>query len=78
MCDISSQCAISDLCNARYLICVVHDVCSLQACKPERVLYCRGVQPGQARVFRCLAENMNDVDFGNNCKFQIIYKLQRR
>jgi mRNA-degrading endonuclease RelE of RelBE toxin-antitoxin system len=21
---------------------------------------------------------MNDADFGNNCKYQIIYKLQRR
>ena len=27
---------------------------------------------------RCLAENMNDADFGPNCKYQIVYKLQRR
>mmetsp|Transcript_34914 Transcript_34914/g.77608 ORF Transcript_34914/g.77608 Transcript_34914/m.77608 type:complete len:994 (-) Transcript_34914:752-3733(-) len=50
----------------------------LKACKAERQLFCSDVQPGQARVFRCLAENMNDADFGNNCKYQIIYKLQRR
>ena len=44
---------------------------------PPRVP-CQDVTPGQARVFRCLAENMNDADFGNQCKYQIIYKLQRR
>lgn len=50
----------------------------LKACKAERQLFCKDVQPGQARVFRCLAENMNDADFSNTCKYQIIYKLQRR
>ncbi len=50
----------------------------MRACKAERQLFCSDVQPGSARVFRCLAENMNDADFGNNCKYQIIYKLQRR
>ena len=49
-----------------------------KACKAERQLFCREVQAGQARVFRCLAENMNDADFGNNCKYQIVNKLQRR
>ena len=50
----------------------------IKACKPERQLFCKDVQAGQARVFRCLAENMNDADFGNNCKYQIMNKLQRR
>eukprot|EP00197_Chlamydomonas_leiostraca_P010927 CAMPEP_0202884756 /NCGR_PEP_ID=MMETSP1391-20130828/41312_1 /ASSEMBLY_ACC=CAM_ASM_000867 /TAXON_ID=1034604 /ORGANISM="Chlamydomonas leiostraca, Strain SAG 11-49" /LENGTH=982 /DNA_ID=CAMNT_0049567983 /DNA_START=167 /DNA_END=3115 /DNA_ORIENTATION=+ len=50
----------------------------LKSCRAERQLFCKDVQPGQARVFRCLAENMNDADFSNTCKYQIIYKLQRR
>ena len=50
----------------------------LKACKDERKLFCKGVQPGQARVFRCLAENMNDADFGTSCKNTVIGKLQRR
>ncbi|EFJ50582.1 hypothetical protein VOLCADRAFT_103797 [Volvox carteri f. nagariensis] len=50
----------------------------LKACKAERQLFCSAVQPGQARVFRCLAENMNDADFGSSCKYQVVYKLQRR
>ncbi len=50
----------------------------LKACKAERQLFCSAVQPGQARVFRCLAENMNDADFGSGCKYQVVYKLQRR
>ncbi|GFR44890.1 hypothetical protein Agub_g6234 [Astrephomene gubernaculifera] len=54
------------------------NVSLLKACKAERQLYCSAVQPGQARVFRCLAENMNDADFGSGCKYQIVSKLQRR
>ncbi|KAG2452551.1 hypothetical protein HYH02_002788 [Chlamydomonas schloesseri] len=54
------------------------NVSLLKACKAERQLFCGAVQPGQARVFRCLAENMNDADFGSNCKYQVINKLQRR
>lgn len=50
----------------------------LKACKAERQLFCAAVQPGQARVFRCLAENMNDADFGSGCKNQVMYKLRRR
>jgi len=50
----------------------------LKACKDERKLFCKDVQPGQARVFRCLAENMNDADFGTPCKNIVINKLQRR
>ena len=54
------------------------NVSLLKSCKAERQLFCDAVQPGQARVFRCLAENMNDADFGSNCKYQVINKLQRR
>lgn len=50
----------------------------LKACNSERRMFCKEVQTGQARVFRCLAENMNDADFGNTCKYQIINKMQRR
>eukprot|EP00798_Chlamydomonas_sp_ICE-L_P010489 gene10489-8455_t len=50
----------------------------LKACKSERQLFCKGVQPGSARVFRCMAENMNDPDFGNTCKSMIRSKLERR
>lgn len=50
----------------------------MKACSAERQLFCGDVAPGQARVFRCLAENMNDADFNQNCKFQIVAKLQRR
>lgn len=50
----------------------------LKACNSERKMFCKEVQTGQARVFRCLAENMNDADFGNTCKYQIINKMQRR
>ncbi len=50
----------------------------LRSCKAERQMFCRDVKPGSARVFRCLAENMNDPDFGGQCKYQVMYKLQRR
>jgi Golgi apparatus protein 1 len=54
------------------------NVSLLKACRDERKLFCKDVQPGQARVFRCLAENMNDADFGTNCKSIVVNKLQRR
>lgn len=54
------------------------NVSLLKSCSAERQLFCTGVQPGSARVFRCLAENMNDADFGSTCRYQIIQKLQRR
>ncbi|KAF8068299.1 GLG1 [Scenedesmus sp. PABB004] len=50
----------------------------LKACSGERSLFCRGVAPGGARVFRCLAENMASADFGAPCKRVIMRKLQRR
>ena len=50
----------------------------LHACKDERSLFCRRVAPGQARVFRCLVENMASADFGDSCKGVIMQKLNRR
>ncbi len=50
----------------------------LRACRDERSLFCRGVEPGQARVFRCLAENMGSGDFGDVCRSQIKQKIERR
>lgn len=50
----------------------------LKACATERATFCNDVQTGQARVFRCLADNMGDPDFGDKCKTEIGIKLQRR
>lgn len=50
----------------------------LRSCADERQMFCGEVQPGQARVFRCLAEKMGDLDFGDQCRFEIIQRLQRR
>ncbi|GBF91163.1 2-C-methyl-D-erythritol 2,4-cyclodiphosphate synthase [Raphidocelis subcapitata] len=50
----------------------------LAACDRERGLFCKGVEAGGARVFRCLADNLADPDFGNTCRQEIITKLQRR
>jgi hypothetical protein len=52
--------------------------CCLQSCAAERKMFCGEVAPGGARVFRCLAENLADADFGENCRGEIIRKLQRR
>jgi len=50
----------------------------LKSCKDERTMFCKNVAPGQARVFRCLAEKMGDADFGPTCRNEIIVKLHRR
>lgn len=50
----------------------------LKACVDERQMFCKDVQPGQARVFRCLAEKMGDLDFGDQCRVEISNKLIRR
>ncbi len=50
----------------------------LRACTEERAAFCAGVQPGSARVFRCLAEKLADPDFGAVCRAEVIAKLQRR
>eukprot|EP00879_Flechtneria_rotunda_P002629 GHRR01002831.1.p1 GENE.GHRR01002831.1~~GHRR01002831.1.p1 ORF type:complete len:772 (+),score=213.92 GHRR01002831.1:193-2316(+) len=50
----------------------------LKACADERQAFCKSVAPGSARVFRCLAEKLADPDFGAQCRFEVISKLQRR
>lgn len=41
-------------------------------------MLCKDVATGSGRVFRCLAEHLEDGDFGDACKSQIANKLQRR
>ena len=50
----------------------------VKSCKEEREIFCSTVTAGGARVFRCLADNMNDPDFGANCRKDVVAKLQRR
>lgn len=50
----------------------------MRVCKDERLMFCKGVQPGGARMFRCLAEKMGDMDFGEACRNEVTAKLQRR
>ncbi len=50
----------------------------LRTCRAERRNFCGSVAPGQARVFRCLAEKLSDPDFGEACRNEIIGKLHRR
>lgn len=50
----------------------------LRACAAERSLFCADVQPGSARVFRCLAHNMASGDFGSGCRNAMLVKLRRR
>jgi len=47
-------------------------------CKEERQAYCGKVQPGRARVIRCLQENMNKADFGESCKAELNRRLYRK
>jgi Golgi apparatus protein 1 len=50
----------------------------VKTCREERELFCSTVAAGGARVFRCLADNMNDPDFGSKCRNDILTKLLRR
>lgn len=50
----------------------------LRACAAERSLFCSAVQPGSARVFRCLAHNLASADFGRGCMNAMMTKLRRR
>ncbi|EFJ50973.1 hypothetical protein VOLCADRAFT_103617 [Volvox carteri f. nagariensis] len=50
----------------------------LRICRSERRVFCGSVSPGQARVFRCLAEKISDPDFGEPCRKEITSKLLRR
>lgn len=50
----------------------------LRVCRAERRVFCGAVAPGQARVFRCLAEKIGDTDFGEACRKEVTSKLLRR
>eukprot|EP00775_Hariotina_reticulata_P012795 gene12795-12923_t len=50
----------------------------LKACADERQAFCKNVQPGSARIFRCLAQKLADPDFGAKCRTEVISKLLRR
>lgn len=50
----------------------------MRVCSGERTLFCSGVQPGSARVFRCLAQNLASAEFGSACRSALLTKLHRR
>lgn len=50
----------------------------MKACKAEHEQFCSAVAPGQARVFRCLANHMAEPEFGSQCAAQVVQKLRRR
>lgn len=50
----------------------------MQACAEERKVFCEEVNTGQARVFRCLVQNLGQPDFGASCTAEVTRKLQRR
>lgn len=45
-------------------------------CSEEIAVYCKGVKPGQERVFKCLENNMGMVDFSQRCKSRLQRKQQ--
>jgi Cysteine rich repeat len=61
------------------LVCTCrHSNAIVQACASERNTFCAEVATGNARVFRCLVQNLGKPDFGSLCRDTIIRKLQRR
>lgn len=48
------------------------------ACAGERARFCKSVEAGGGRVFRCLADSLADPDFGQPCRREVISKIQRR
>ncbi|GFH06252.1 uncharacterized protein HaLaN_00852 [Haematococcus lacustris] len=40
-------------------------------CSEEKAVYCKDVKPGQARVIKCLMENMAQPNFGEDCKSEL-------
>jgi hypothetical protein len=50
----------------------------VQACAEERTAFCGEVEAGNARVFRCLVQNLGRSDFGDTCRKTILQKLSRR
>ncbi|KAG1658887.1 hypothetical protein FOA52_000675 [Chlamydomonas sp. UWO 241] len=50
----------------------------LRKCRSEVRVFCKDVSPGDARLFRCLAERSGDADFGGPCRSEVQSKLHRR
>lgn len=48
-----------------------------RACGQERAAFCRGVQPGRARVVRCLIDHMGAAGFGAECRDQLHARAQQ-
>lgn len=44
-------------------------------CSEEIAVYCKGVNPGQERVYKCLENNMGNVGFSNRCKMRLQRKM---
>uniref|UniRef100_A0A7S0YM23 Golgi apparatus protein 1 n=1 Tax=Polytomella parva TaxID=51329 RepID=A0A7S0YM23_9CHLO len=40
-------------------------------CSEERSIYCKGVKPGNARVVKCLVDNMAKPNFGEDCRGEL-------
>eukprot|EP00955_Chlamydomonas_euryale_P014467 155486-Chlamydomonas_euryale.AAC.3 len=45
--------------------------CPLQLCSEEKAVFCKEVQPGRARVVKCLMENMAQPNFGEECSEEL-------
>ncbi|PNH09949.1 Golgi apparatus protein 1 [Tetrabaena socialis] len=84
-CLRSHRTELSDTCRREELLLEEHEADTvelrpglLRICRAERRAFCGTVDPGEARVFRCLAEKLSDPDFGDACRKEIVDKLQRR
>lgn len=47
-------------------------------CSEEMAVYCKGVQSGKGRMFRCLQNNLGQVDFSEACKKRVSEKQTRQ
>jgi len=47
-------------------------------CSEEMAVYCKAVQPGKGRMFRCLQNNLGQVDFSEACKKRVTDKQSRQ
>jgi len=50
---------------------------SFKACSEEMAVYCKTVEPGRGRTFRCLQNNLGKVDFSAQCREQVERKQAR-
>ena len=47
-------------------------------CSEEMAVYCKNVAPGKGRMFRCLQNNLGQVDFSDACKSRVAEKQARQ